>query len=117
MLRMPFSTEETRASPAGQTRPEVPNGWVERRFEKRYSCDTIPALVRIDGDADSTSGRVLDISISGVRLGLDSWLEAGRSATIWFGNVVATGEVRYCRSNTDGSFDMGFLLSDVLNRI
>src|ERR1035441_8122705 len=72
MLRMPFSTEETRASPAGQTRPEVPNGWVERRFEKRYSCDTIPALVRIDGDADSTSGRVLDISISGVRLGLDS---------------------------------------------
>jgi hypothetical protein len=44
-------------------------------------------------------------------------LDAGSIVTIWFNRTVATGQVRYCRSNADGHFDVGLKLSEVLNRL
>ena len=92
-------------------------GFVERRWEARIPCDAIPAQIRTDNGSEATVARILNISTSGVRLGMDFALEVGSNATVWLNNTVATGQVRYCRGNPDGSFDIGLRLLDVLNRI
>jgi hypothetical protein len=98
-----------------QTQSRGAHEFVDRRLEQRTPCDDISAQVRIGEGLNSTPASVLDISTSGVRLGLDSSLEVGSNVTVWFNKTVVTGQVRYCRGNQDGSFDAGLRLLDVLN--
>jgi hypothetical protein len=59
----------------------------------------------------------VDISISGLRLNLDSSPKVGAMVTIWFNSTIASGETRYCLPRQDGSFDVGIRLLDVLRSI
>ncbi len=100
-----------------ETRAKGSHEFVNRRREQRIQGPSIPAQIRIGEDLASAPARILDISSAGVRVGIESSLEVGLCATVSFNRTVATGQVGYCRSNPDGSFDVGLLLHDVLNRI
>jgi hypothetical protein len=56
----------------------------------------------------------MDISRSGVRLEVAISLPSSSEVTVFFNNIVATGEVRYCRPNATGTFDVGIQLQDVI---
>jgi PilZ domain len=87
----------------------------EARREQRTPCDAIPARVQLGAASESLMARVMDVSVSGVRLRLESPLEVGSEVTVWFERVVVTGQVRYCRRVGDGPFESGLCLSEVLN--
>lgn len=84
----------------------------ERRREPRLPVGAIPARLFAGESREPIAVHVLDISTSGLRVRLSSPLEAGTEATIWFDLTVATGEVRYCRSNRAGLFEAGLRLTD-----
>ena len=70
------------------------------------------------GDSsEPAAAYVLDISTSGIRVRVNFFLATGTEATLHFNNTIATGHVRYCRSNQDDSFDAGLQLVDVLTTI
>lgn len=100
-----------------EARAQGSRDFVNRRWEQRIQRSAIPAQIRIGEEPESTPARVLDISTAGVRVGIESSVTVGLCATVSFHRTVATGQVRYCRSNPDGSFDVGLLLHDVLNRV
>ena len=105
-----ISSDQTLASLAGSIE-RYPSA--ERRHERRQTCEPIPALVRID--SLSSAAQVLDISLSGLRLRIDSCLPAGTGITVSFNSTIAIGNIRYCRPNQDHSFDAGVQIEDVLN--
>lgn len=86
----------------------------ERRQEPRLSVDAIPARVRIGENAELWAACVLDVSTSGLRLGLTAPILTGTEVTVWFERTVATGRVRYCRGAAE-LFEAGLLLTDALN--
>jgi hypothetical protein len=93
-----------------------PSGPRDRREEARTTVDSIPA--RLGFDADTMPARVLDISISGVRLSLDNSLPVGADVTVTFNKTVAVGRICYCRPDYNGeSFHAGMQLEEVLNTI
>jgi hypothetical protein len=87
----------------------------EKRREPRIPVKAIPARLRASENAEPSPAHVLDISTSGVRVGLNVPLEVGAEATIWFDRTVATGRVRYCRANGAESFEAGLCLTDALS--
>jgi len=96
--------------------------FIDRRREQRLQLDPIPAEVQSDEEPATISARVVDISISGLRLNLDSSpkvgaLKVGAMVTVRFNNTIASGETRYCLPMQDGSFDVGIRLLDVLHSI
>ena len=98
---------------AGLSRPLQQDPSSERRSEIRTPCDAIPALIRTN--AAPLPAQILDISLSGVRLRLNSCLAVGTDVTVSFNNTIALGNVRYCRANPDHTFDAGLRIEDVLN--
>ena len=84
----------------------------ERRREPRFPCEAIPA--RVQTDSGSISAHAMDISRSGIRLEVATSLTSPSEVTIYFNNIVAVGEVRYCRRNPKGLFDVGIQLQDVI---
>jgi hypothetical protein len=88
----------------------------ERRAEERISVDSIPA--RLGFESNIMAARVLDISLSGVRLRLDRSLPVGADVTVAFNKTIAVGRIRYCRPDHNGvSFQAGLQLEEVLNTI
>ena len=63
------------------------------------------------------AAQVLDVSTSGIRVTVDTYLVAGSEVTVYFNNTIATGQIRYCRSKRDGSFYAGIQIEDVLNTV
>jgi hypothetical protein len=94
----------------------APSGPRDRREEARTPVDSIPA--RLGFDTDAMPARVLDISISGVRLALDSSLPVGADVTVAFNKTIAVGRICYCRPDHNSeSFHAGMQLEEVLNTI
>jgi hypothetical protein len=89
------------------------HGFKERRSEPRRPCDAIPASIRTD--SGSLPAMVMDISRSGIRLEVETPLPVCSEITVYFNSIVAVAEVRYCRSNRNGSFDAGLRIQDVIN--
>jgi hypothetical protein len=87
----------------------------ERRREERKPVDSIPALLL---NAVAIPARVLDISISGLRVSVDRALRLNEEVTVSFQHTIAAGRVRFCRPDENGElFQVGLQLEDVLNRI
>jgi hypothetical protein len=107
----------TTAFARGLDRPEATEWMDERRREPRVPVHAIPARLRLGAGAEPITAQVLDISTSGLRVRVNSPLEAGAEATIWFDRTVATGRVRYCRASGVESFEAGLCLTDALNLI
>ena len=115
-VRTPSAIVE-KTSAALQAPRHAPSSFTERRQEPRFQRDGVPAKILLEGDSESMPARVLDISTSGVRLGLSSPLATGSEVTVRFENTVATGQVRYCRCNYGRSFEVGLRLTDALNLV
>ena len=77
------------------------------------SQSAIPALVRIG--AIAMPAYVLDVTLSGIRLGMDFCLATGADVTVSFQRTVAVGKIRYCRLDNDDSFQAALQIEDVLN--
>jgi hypothetical protein len=91
--------------------PSLPE-FGERRREPRFPCDAIPARVRTD--LGLLPAHVMDIARSGVRLEVATSLLLSSEVTLFFNDIVAAGEIRYCRRNPTGSFDVGIQLQDLI---
>ena len=91
--------------------------FAERRREPRTRLDAIPAHIRLDDNPEPIPAQVLDISTSGIRVGLDFSLTVGKEVTVWFDNVIATGQVRYCRHDLNDHFYAGVQIKDVVHTV
>src|SRR4051812_23562977 len=107
---MPERASEVAVSEAAE--PVLPE-FRERRREVRSECSPIPA--RVQTDSSVMPARVLDISKSGIRLEVAVCLAVPSEATVYFNNIVATGEIRFCRRNQNASFDAGMAVQDVIS--
>src|SRR5260370_4845916 len=91
----------------------APGGFSERRSEPRLPCDAIPAQILTE--SGSIPAKVMDISRSGIRLEVETLLPVCTEATVYFNNIIAVVEVRYCRPNRNESFDAALQIQDVIN--
>jgi PilZ domain-containing protein len=91
----------------------VPKEMIEKRREARYVCND-PAEVRIlSGNRGVLDAMVMDISKSGLRLGVASALAKGEKIEITLPKeVIIFGEVRYCRRAVE-SYHVGVSIEDV----
>jgi hypothetical protein len=85
----------------------------ERRRENRYYTGNCHADILLGGADTSVPGLVMDVSRSGMRVRSDCHLAAQRSVRVRVGNMNVTGWVRYCTSNSDGTFDTGVLINHI----
>ena len=84
----------------------------ERRREPRRVCEDIAAEVRTE--SGSFTARIMDISRSGLRVEVRERLEVDSEVTVYFNNMVAACEVRYCAPNENGAFNAGLRMQDVM---
>ncbi len=91
--------------------PEQP-ARTEKRHEPRIPCDRIPARVRVESKI--LPAEILDISLSGIRVGVRALLTEGAEIAIYFDHMIVIGNVRYCRQVEDGFFHAGVRIEDVL---
>lgn len=85
-----------------------------RREERRLSCDPGDVRLEFQGRPDSFPGRIVEVSRSGLQLRLETSVPAGEPVSITRSNTVISGQIRYCRPNDGGSFDVGVAILDFL---
>jgi hypothetical protein len=66
---------------------------------------------------NSITARIVDISRFGIRLEVATSLPVHGEATLYFNNIVAAGQIRYCRRNGNDCFDAGLRIEDVITTI
>jgi len=62
------------------------------------------------------SGTVLDISRSGGGIRVPALIALGSALRVEVGNLIAHCEVRNCRKNSQGTFDIGLKVGRVLSK-
>jgi transcriptional regulator with XRE-family HTH domain len=87
------------------------------QHEPRFAAHQ-PAQVMVLGAAapNRLPGTVLDISRSGVGIRVPSLIALGSALRVEVGNLIAHCEVRNCRPNNLGSFDVGLKVDRVLSK-
>jgi transcriptional regulator with XRE-family HTH domain len=90
---------------------------VELTREPRFPADQ-PAQVIVMGAAATSllPGTVLDISRSGVGIRVPALIALGSALRVEVGNLIAHCEVRNCKPNGQGSFDVGLKVDRVLTK-
>jgi transcriptional regulator with XRE-family HTH domain len=85
--------------------------------EPRFPADQ-PAQVIVMGAAATSllPGTVLDISRSGVGIRVPALIALGSALRVEVGNLIAHCEVRNCKPNGQGSFDVGLKVGRVLTK-
>jgi hypothetical protein len=89
--------------------------FIDHRREPRSPLEAIAARIQID--AAWLPARVLDISISGMKLEVSDCLPVPSEVTVYFNSIIALGQIRYCRRNRNQSFDLGLQLEEVINTV
>lgn len=86
---------------------------LEKRREPRFATDSTMGLqVLRPLSFERLTGRVVNVSRSGVALRLARPLERGSLIQVRVGNTVLLGEVRHC-AKIDNEFAIGVLLEDI----
>ena len=85
---------------------------MDSRLFKRYPVDLDVTVIDIVAQARVATGRIVDISESGVCASLSSRVEAGAIVEVEIGDSVLFGHVAYC--NGDQSFRTGIEVVRVL---
>jgi len=85
--------------------------------EPRFPADQ-PAQVIVMGAAATSllPGTVLDISRSGVGIRVPALIALGSALRVEVGNLIAHCEVRNCKPNNQGTFDVGLKVDRVLTK-
>jgi hypothetical protein len=85
---------------------------MDSRLSKRYHADLDVTVIDIVAQCRVASGRIVDISESGVCANLSSRIEAGAIVEVEIGDSVLFGHVAYCTG--DQSFRTGIEVVRVL---
>lgn len=89
---------------------------IERRRDRRISTDDCASMKMLNPAVDGRQAiRVLDVSRSGLKLSSYLPLERGTLVQVYFGNIVAMGEVRHC-VKCGAEFHAGVQLDNVFRR-
>jgi hypothetical protein len=68
------------------------------------------------GGIGTTKGMIVDLSVSGMGLRMSHFVEQETMLFVETRSAVIAGEVRYCREGSDGWFDVGIDVSDILSQ-
>lgn len=88
----------------------------DARAEPRFSVREEPAAVWVltQSRSQMRTGRLLDISHSGLGILLEEEIPAGSWIRVEFGDVAVFGEVRYCRRQGGSGYRLGALTDWVI---
>ncbi|HEX4133293.1 MAG TPA: PilZ domain-containing protein [Bryobacteraceae bacterium] len=88
------------------------NSEANRREEKRLSCDPGDVRLEFQGRPESVQAHIVEVSRSGLQLRLRTSVQAGEPVSITRADTVISGEIRYCRPNDGGFFEVGVAILD-----
>lgn len=86
---------------------------IERRSEGRYQTDDAAEVEVLPGPNPSFLGTILEVSRSGLRVSLQRHISRGQQVKVKLSRNVIFGEVRYCRSVSEG-FQAGLIIQDLV---
>jgi len=85
----------------------------ERRAEARYPTQDPAELEVMPGPSEPIYGTILDVSRSGLRIAVSKRIGRGEHVKIKLHRSVIFGEIRYCRSVSQG-FQVGLHIEDLV---
>jgi len=85
----------------------------DRRTEARYPAQDPAELELLSAPAEPIYGTILDVSRSGLRIGLPKRIDRGEHVKVKLHGNVIFGEVRYCRA-VSGAFHVGIRIQDLV---
>ena len=85
----------------------------DRRTEARYPAQDPAELEILSGPAEPIYGTVLDVSRSGLKVGLPKRIDRGEQVKVKLQGNVIFGEVRYCRA-VSGAFHIGIHIQNLV---
>lgn len=96
--------------------PPLQSSPKDRRREPRIATDHSAQLqVIAPFSAERIPVRVLDVSKSGMQLGLDAPLDPGSTVKIRLRDAVLFAEIRYCRQTSEKDYRAGLELQEVIS--
>lgn len=88
---------------------------MDRRFDTRFPSDLQVRVTDLDNDAESATGTLLDISVSGICVLLPVQMAPGLLVQLDFAETVLYGQITYANEE-NGGFRTGFAVERVLVR-
>jgi hypothetical protein len=85
------------------------------RREARLPCDPTGVHAHLKGSGRHFTGRIVEVSRTGVQIQIDEAVPVGSVMTVEFGGTLLTGDIRHCQPR-DGRFTVGIQTADVWNR-
>jgi len=85
------------------------------RRESRLPCNPTGIHACVDGSDRHFTGRIVEVSRTGIQLQIDEAVPLGSVMTVELGGTVLTGAVRHCEFR-DEHFTVGIQTSDVWYR-
>jgi hypothetical protein len=89
------------------------------RHEHRYQCTVTTIAIHSTNTPEPFGALILDVSKSGLRLRAPRPISGGQQVTIVFANAkrkpVIHAEARYCRSDQDGTYEIGLKITDSIH--
>lgn len=83
----------------------------DKRRDRRFPCANSAVDLDVVGQPGRLTGRVTDVSASGIGLLVKDPPVVGSKVSLVFNGARATGEIRFSNNRGDGSFDVGLRLS------
>lgn len=99
---MGVNTEAGRASARKPSEEEL-----NLRSERRLPCDVTKVNLFTNDAEKPIAGEVLDISVNGLRIRTEAMIAVGCAVKIDFQKHLLSGEVRFCRPDETGGFQVG----------
>jgi hypothetical protein len=85
----------------------------DRRTEARYPAQDPAELEILSSPGEPLYGTILDVSRSGLRIGLPKRIDRGEQVKVKLQGNVIFGEVRYCRA-VSGAFHIGIRIENLV---
>ena len=88
--------------------------FIEKRREARYPTEDVAEISILQGGGERVSGRVLDVSRSGLRIEVAAPITKGVHLEILLPRrAIIFGETRYCRRRSSELYHVGLEIEDV----
>ena len=85
------------------------------RREPRLPCNPTGVDARLEGSDRLLTGRIVEVSRTGIQIQIDEAVPEGCVMTVEFGGTVLTGDIRHCEA-CDGRFTVGIQTTNVWYR-
>jgi hypothetical protein len=85
------------------------------RREQRLPCNPTGVHAQLKGSNRHFTGRIVEVSRTGVQIQIDEEVPVGSVMTVEFGDTILKGDIRHCEAR-DGHFTVGIQTNDVCYR-